>query len=105
MASIASLNGHAPAAQRGRWTFRVRAWNSLNPAKHLLAIAAFSCPVGSAAGSPAAESFIVARGPAGPLNGTMLSPAVEQGPVMLIIPGSGPTDDAKALKLAGFISA
>ncbi len=73
--------------------------------KHLLAIVAFSCPVISAADAPAAESFIEARGPAGPLKGTMLSPAVEQGPVMLIIPGSGPTDDAKALKLAGFISA
>lgn len=35
---------------------------------------------------------IEARGPAGPLRGTLLSPPVSHAPVVLIIPGSGPTD-------------
>src|SRR6266851_7277568 len=65
----------------------------MNPVKHLLAIVAFSCPVvESGTGEPAAESSIEASGPAGPLKGTMLSPVGRHGPVMLIIPGSGPTD-------------
>ncbi len=36
------------------------------------------------------ESFVEAPGPEGPLKGTMLWPG--SGPVVLIIPGSGPTD-------------
>jgi pimeloyl-ACP methyl ester carboxylesterase len=65
----------------------------MNLVKHLLAIVAFSCPVVvSGAGEPAAESSIEAPGPAGPLKGTMLSPVGRHGPVMLIVPGSGPTD-------------
>ncbi|MGS0895329.1 alpha/beta hydrolase [Burkholderia stagnalis] len=35
---------------------------------------------------------IAAPGPAGPLRGTLLSPAENHAPVVLIIPGSGPTD-------------
>jgi uncharacterized protein len=42
-----------------------------------------------AAASPL-ETFIDAQGPSGPLKATMLSPG--EGPVVLIIPGSGPTD-------------
>jgi pimeloyl-ACP methyl ester carboxylesterase len=38
------------------------------------------------------ETMIEAPGPAGPLKGTMLAPPAGHGPVMLIIPGSGPTD-------------
>ena len=38
------------------------------------------------------ESFVEAPGPTGPLKGTMLAPAQGHGPVVLIIPGSGPTD-------------
>ena len=38
------------------------------------------------------ESFVAIGGPNGPLKGTMLSPGPEHGPVVLIIPGSGPTD-------------
>jgi uncharacterized protein len=37
------------------------------------------------------ESFPEARGPNGPLKGTMLSPA-KGAPIVLMIPGSGPTD-------------
>jgi pimeloyl-ACP methyl ester carboxylesterase len=38
------------------------------------------------------QSFVEAPGPTGPLKGTMLSPATPGGPVVLIIPGSGPVD-------------
>lgn len=38
------------------------------------------------------ETQVEAAGPAGPLKGVMLSPESPQGPVALIIPGSGPTD-------------
>jgi uncharacterized protein len=38
------------------------------------------------------ETLIEAPGPAGPLKGTMLAPSGERGPVVLVIPGSGPTD-------------
>jgi len=44
----------------------------------------------TAAASPV-ESFIEAPGPVGTLKGTMLAPAAG-GPVVLIIPGTGPTD-------------
>lgn len=37
------------------------------------------------------EAYVEASGPLGPLKGTMLSPAADA-PVVLIIPGSGPTD-------------
>jgi pimeloyl-ACP methyl ester carboxylesterase len=38
------------------------------------------------------ETFIEAPGPMGPLKGTMLAPTSEHGSVVIIIPGSGPTD-------------
>jgi uncharacterized protein len=38
------------------------------------------------------ETALEAPGPLGPLQGTMLAPASGAAPVMLIIPGSGPTD-------------
>ncbi|NTZ05470.1 alpha/beta hydrolase [Burkholderia metallica] len=38
------------------------------------------------------QTDIEAPGPAGPLNGTLLSPAADDVPVVLIVPGSGPTD-------------
>jgi pimeloyl-ACP methyl ester carboxylesterase len=41
--------------------------------------------------SPATQTFVQAPGPLAPLRGTMLSPA-PGAPMMLIIPGSGPTD-------------
>ncbi|KAG8152720.1 alpha/beta hydrolase [Burkholderia catarinensis] len=38
------------------------------------------------------QTDIEAPGPAGPLRGTLLSPAAGDAPVVLIVPGSGPTD-------------
>ncbi|MCG8690670.1 MAG: hypothetical protein MI806_05630, partial [Minwuiales bacterium] len=38
------------------------------------------------------ETDIEAPGPLGPLRGTMLSPGSPDGPVVLIVPGSGHTD-------------
>lgn len=38
------------------------------------------------------QAEIEAPGPAGPLRGTLLSPAGSDAPVVLIVPGSGPTD-------------
>lgn len=50
-------------------------------------------PVALAATPPApVESYLEAPGPLGPLKGTMLAPASGTAPMMLIIPGSGPTD-------------
>lgn len=45
------------------------------------------------AASPAPrETYVETPGPNGPLKGTMLSPAGSDAPVLLMIPGSGPTD-------------
>ena len=43
------------------------------------------------AASPPLQTYVQAPGPSGPLKGTMLAPA-GGGPMVLIIPGSGPTD-------------
>jgi uncharacterized protein len=45
----------------------------------------------AAAPSPATQTFVQAPGPLAPLRGTMLVPA-SGAPMVLIIPGSGPTD-------------
>jgi pimeloyl-ACP methyl ester carboxylesterase len=50
------------------------------------------CASATAAQTPPAQSLIEAPGPQGPLKGTMLVPAPGVAPMMLIIPGSGPTD-------------
>jgi pimeloyl-ACP methyl ester carboxylesterase len=42
--------------------------------------------------SPATQTFVQAPGPLGPLRGTMLAPPTSGAPMVLIIPGSGPTD-------------
>jgi pimeloyl-ACP methyl ester carboxylesterase len=42
--------------------------------------------------SPPIQTYLTAPGPAGPLKGTMLAPAAGGSPMVLIIPGSGPTD-------------
>jgi uncharacterized protein len=42
--------------------------------------------------SSTTQSFVQAPGPLGPLKATMLAPAAGGAPMMLIIPGSGPTD-------------
>ncbi|HEY2463125.1 MAG TPA: alpha/beta fold hydrolase [Steroidobacteraceae bacterium] len=59
--------------------------------KDLIIAVAASCGVAAAAAAPA-ESPIEAPGPAGALRGTLLMPDRVGGPVVLIIPGSGPTD-------------
>lgn len=38
------------------------------------------------------ETFVEAPGPQGPLKGTMLAPEAKGAPVVLMLPGSGPTD-------------
>ena len=42
--------------------------------------------------SATTQTFVQAPGPLGPLKGTMLAPAAGGAPMVLIIPGSGPTD-------------
>ena len=46
----------------------------------------------AAAPAPTTQTFVQAPGPLGPLKGTMLAPAAGSAAMMLIIPGSGPTD-------------
>jgi uncharacterized protein len=65
--------------------------------RYLWAAAIISVFAGAARAAPATqaapvETLIEAPGPAGPLRGMMLAPQHERGPVVLIIPGSGPTD-------------
>jgi uncharacterized protein len=57
-------------------------------------LAALSLAVGAlSVASALPETLIEATGPQGPLMGTLLSPAtMENAPVVLMIPGSGPTD-------------
>src|ERR1039458_7564717 len=55
----------------------------------ILILAATTSPAGAAG---PAQTFVEAPGPAGPLKGTMLSSGTVSGPVVLIIPGSGPVD-------------
>ena len=43
-------------------------------------------------GAAPTETAVEAPGPSGPLKGTMLSPPTGHGAVVLIVPGSGPTD-------------
>lgn len=57
-----------------------------------LVIVALMLEVAIAFGAAPTETFVEAPGPLGPLKGTMLSPSAERGAVVLIIPGSGPTD-------------
>jgi pimeloyl-ACP methyl ester carboxylesterase len=60
----------------------------------LLALVAVAASLDAAA-QPAAdlrEKSIEARGPLAPLRGTLLSPAKPGAPVVMIVPGSGPTD-------------
>jgi len=44
------------------------------------------------ASASSVETEIEAPGPDGPLKGLMLSPGVDNAPVVLIVPGSGPTN-------------
>jgi uncharacterized protein len=59
----------------------------------LLATSAASPAATFAETSPApVQTYIEAPGPLGPLKGTMLAPVSSAAPIVLIIPGSGPTD-------------
>lgn len=63
--------------------------------KGLIAAAALLAAFGSASAQPvqsSVQTYVEAPGPNGPLKGTMLAPASSGAPVVLIIPGSGPTD-------------
>lgn len=60
--------------------------------KPLALVLSLACGTALAASAPAVETFIDAPGPEGLLKGTLLRPAAKPGPVVLIIPGSGPTD-------------
>ena len=60
--------------------------------KDLVIAVAASCGVAAAALAVPVESPIEAPGPAGALKGTLLTSDGGGGPVVLIIPGSGPTD-------------
>jgi len=57
----------------------------------LVALAASLAAAAQPAPGPR-EKPIEARGPLGPLKGTLLAPAKAGAPVVLIVPGSGPTD-------------
>lgn len=57
----------------------------------MLAALVFIAATMAAPPSPATQTFVQAPGPLAPLRGTMLLPA-PGAPMMLIIPGSGPTD-------------
>jgi uncharacterized protein len=46
----------------------------------------------AAANAAPVQSYVEAPGPSGPLKGTMLAPASGGAPMVLVIPGSGPTD-------------
>jgi uncharacterized protein len=63
----------------------------MNCIGHLL-VAALIFQVATAVAAATTETAVEAPGPSGPLKGTMLSPSTERGTVVLIIPGSGPTD-------------
>ena len=60
--------------------------------KDLIISVAASCALAAGATAAPVESPIEAPGPAGALRGTLLTPDGARGPVILIIPGSGPTD-------------
>jgi uncharacterized protein len=51
----------------------------------------FAAALAAASAAPI-QSFVEAPGPSGPLKGTMLAPESGGAPIVLIIPGSGPTD-------------
>lgn len=58
----------------------------------LLAPVALSAAAMAGPASAPIQTYVEAPGPIGPLKGTMLSPASDRTAMMLIIPGSGPTD-------------
>lgn len=67
-----------------------RHWFSRRTCAGFLALAALALPSGVVAAAPAPVE-LTAPGPEGPLAGTLLDPD-PKGPLVIIIPGSGPTD-------------
>ena len=61
-------------------------------ARHLQLMVILTVGVACSAGAVSTETVIEAPGPLGPLKGTLLAPSAGSGVVILIIPGSGPTD-------------
>lgn len=62
-------------------------------AASLAAALALAVAAGAAAAAGPVESFVEAPGPLAPLKGTLLTPAESpHAPIVLIVPGSGPTD-------------
>ena len=59
--------------------------------KYLIALFHFALTISAAWAEPV-ESQLQTPGPEGPLAGTLLVPKEHDGPVVLIVPGSGPTD-------------
>lgn len=60
--------------------------------KHLVLVASLLFAALARAEVTPRETFVEAAGPVGPLKGTLLAPAAAPGPVVLILPGSGPTN-------------
>lgn len=58
----------------------------------MLATIALAAAIQSGIPSLTVQANVEAPGPAGPLQGTLLSPGNQDGQVVLIVPGSGPTD-------------
>jgi len=58
----------------------------------ILTTIAMAAAIQSGIPSQTVQANIAAPGPLGPLQGTLLSPANREVPVVLIVPGSGPTD-------------
>lgn len=76
-------------------TFLPRAVGILGSMKAILFGLVVSTAALAAMAQPAAgprDQPIEARGPLGPLKGSLLAPAQASAPVVLIVPGSGPTD-------------
>lgn len=64
----------------------------MNFLKHIALLGAYFCCCSLSAQVASSGQFLDAAGPTGPLKGTLLAPALQSFPVVLIIPGSGPTD-------------
>ncbi|GGY29966.1 alpha/beta fold hydrolase [Paludibacterium paludis] len=64
----------------------------MNRLNRLVAVLGLTHGIATAAPSAQMETFLDAPGPQGALKGSLLAPAAPSGPVVLIIPGSGPTD-------------
>jgi hypothetical protein len=60
--------------------------------KRIICLSAYTLSVSLSAQIVNPEQYLEASRPAGPLKGTLLTSGVKSAPVVLMIPGSGPTD-------------